>query len=418
MLKKRLLWVGSLESDEEFKIKSKKGYNLASAQVSQKNILLGIEKNTGKVFDSLNGSVLPHYPIYSDKVIEAVKWSHKENAYDISVGYTNKKYINRLTCKKSMIKEAKKWVEEKYNNEELVVLVYSMRSSVMATACKIKKLIPKAKIYLIITDLPQFMDLGESKLKTLLKKIDWIQIKKMQFKFDGFIIYASKMAEFLDIPDNEWILMEGLYDSSEIIQLKENKNKDKKVIMYSGKLDKEYGIEMLLNAFMKIDSYKYELWLTGGGNSEEYIKECAKKDSRIKYFGFLPSRNDVLKKQQEASVLLNMRLPSEIASAYCFPSKLLEYMVTGIPVLSFRIAGIPKEYDDYILFIEDETEESLICAIKKVLEMDEHIRDEIGERARNFVLSEKTTEKQCNRILDFIMKNDMEENYEKSFMGM
>jgi len=404
----RLLWIGCLESEEEFKIKSKKGYNLASAQVSQQNILNGIEGITGLVFDSINGSVLPPYPEYADRIIEEVKWSHRENAYNVSVGYRNEKYINRITCKESMVKAARKWVNERYKNEELIVFAYSMRTPVMATACEIKRLVPNAKIFLIVTDLPQFMDLGQSMLKAFLKKIDFIQISKMQQKFDGFILYAEKMAEFLKIPKNKWILMEGLYDSSElqnynnVIQKHQSK---KKSIMYSGKLDMKYGIDLLLKAFMKIDNQELELWLTGGGNAEEYIRKCSAQDDRIKFYGFLPSRQDVLNKQQECSLLVNMRLPSEPASAYCFPSKLFEYMATGIPVLSFKLQGIPAEYYEHLVIVDNETEESLISTIKSVFDLDNYgEKDKIGQNGREFILEKKTMGKQCNSIWKFVMK--------------
>jgi glycosyltransferase involved in cell wall biosynthesis len=402
---KRLLWIGCLESDEEFKVKSKKGYNLASAQVSQKNILLGLEEITGLIFDSINGSVLPPFPVYADRIVREVTWSHKENAYDVSVGYRNEKFINRLTCKKAMIQAARKWVKEKYNNEELIVFVYSMRSPVMATACEIKNLIPSAKVYLIVTDLPQFMDLGQSKLKSFLKKIDWFQIKKMQQKFDGFILYASKMAKFLGIPDDKWLLMEGLYDASESRVPHMSVSKKRKAIMYSGKLDLQYGIGMLLNAFMKTDNPEYELWFTGGGNAEGYIKECAAKDSRIKFYGFLPSRQDVLNKQQEASLLVNMRLSSEPASAYCFPSKLFEYMATGIPVLSFKLEGIPTDYYEHLVVVENETVDSLMSAINSAFEMDNVTRNKLGQKAREFILAEKNLKVQCSRVWKFVMKD-------------
>lgn len=401
---RRLLWIGCLESDAEFKIKSKKGYNLASAQVSQQNILLGLEKVTGLIFDSINGSVLPPFPAYADRIVGEVTWSHKENAYDVSVRYKNEKIINRLTCKNAMIQAAREWVNEKYKNEELIVFAYSMRSPVMATACEIKKLIPSAKLFLIVTDLPQFMDLRQSKLKAFLKKIDGFQIKKMQQKFDGFILYAAKMAKFLEIPDEQWMLMEGLYDASESNASQISASKSRKAIMYSGKLDLQYGIGMLLNAFMKIDNPELELWFTGGGNSEAYIKECAAKDSRIKFYGFLPSRMDVLNKQLGASLLVNMRLPSEPASAYCFPSKLFEYMATGIPVLSFKLEGIPADYYEHLVIVENETEVSLISAIKSVFEMDNETRNKLGGKARRFILDEKTLRTQCTRIWKFVKK--------------
>lgn len=395
----QILWIGCLESDEEFKIKAKKGYDLASAQVSQKNLLYGIEEVSNTICDSINGSVLPPYPVYKDRLIEPVEWEHKAGAVDISVGYKNDKYINRVNCKKAMIKAADKWCKTRYQGGDVIAFVYSMRSAPMATACRIKEKIPQAKIYLIVTDLPQFMDLGQSRVKAALKKIDWKSIKKMQEKFDGFILYAEKMAEYLGIPDDKWILMEGSYDTSEQVITAGEK---KKAVMYSGKLDEQYGIKMLLDAFMKISAADVELWLTGGGNAESYIKECAKKDTRIKFFGFLPSRQDVLKKQAEASLLINMRLPSEPASGYCFPSKLFEYMATGTPVLSFDIAGIPREYLPHLFIVEEETIEALTKAIDDTMNLDEKSLRDRGNVAHEFILKEKNTKKQCSKIWGFV----------------
>lgn len=395
----QILWIGCLESDEEFTIKAKKGYDLASAQVSQKNLLYGIEEVSGIVCDSINGSVLPPYPVYQDRIIEPVTWEHKPGSIDISVGYKNDKYINRINCKKAMLKAADEWCKTRYKGSDVIVFVYSMRSAPMATACRIKEKIPQAKIYLIITDLPQFMDLGQSRVKAALKKIDWQSIKKMQKKFDGFILYAEKMAEYLEIPSNKWILMEGSYDTAEQITAVKEK---KKAVMYSGKLDEQYGIKMLVDAFMSIQDSDIELWITGGGNTEGYIKACAKKDNRIKFYGFLPSRQDVLQKQAEASLLVNMRLPSELASGYCFPSKLFEYMETGTPVLSFDIAGIPREYLQYLYVVKQETVDALAKAIEETLSLDEASLQEQGNGAREFVINEKNTKTQCSKMWKFV----------------
>ncbi len=395
----QILWIGCLESDEEFTIKAKKGYDLASAQVSQKNLLYGIEEVSGIVCDSINGSVLPPYPVYQDRIIEPVTWEHKPGSMDISVGYKNDKYINRINCKKAMLKAADEWCKTRYKDSDVIVFVYSMRSAPMATACRIKEKIPQAKIYLIITDLPQFMDLGQSRVKAALKKIDWQSIKKMQKKFDGFILYAEKMAEYLEIPSNKWILMEGSYDTAEQITAVKEK---KKAVMYSGKLDEQYGIKMLVAAFMSIQDVDIELWITGGGNTEGYIKACAKKDNRIKFYGFLPSRQDVLQKQAEASLLVNMRLPSEPASGYCFPSKLFEYMATGTPVLSFDIAGIPREYLQHLYVVKQETVDALAKAIEETLSLDEASLQEQGNGAREFVINEKNTKTQCSKMWKFV----------------
>lgn len=398
----QILWIGCWESEEEFKNKANKGYNLASAQVSQQSLISGIEKVSGLTFDSINGSVLPSYPLYADRDVEKIEWNHKPGAYDVSVGYKNDKYINRFNCKKAMLKETDSWIRNRYKKEGLVVFAYSMRSASMAAACKIKRYIPEAKIYLVVSDLPQFMDLGQNRIKAVLKWIDWQSIKKMKNQFNGFILYASKMADFLNISDRKWLLMEGSYEINEREEKQEISRK--RSIMYAGKLDKEYGICMLLEAFMKMSDPNIEIWITGAGNAENYVRECEKKDRRIKFYGFLPSHSEILRKQKEASILVNMRLPSEPASAYCFPSKLFEYMATGVPVLSFRIEGIPVEYYEYLFLIEDENVEAVKQSMELLMNLPAKIREEKGENAKKFILKYKNSFQQCEKIWRWIME--------------
>lgn len=395
----QVLWIGSIDSIEEFKVKAKKGSKSASAQVSQMNLIDGIESVTWRTMDTVNGSVLPHYPLYEDKTINEVVWSRVKDSQDISVGYKNYKYLNRLTCRVSMEKAVDEWINLRYLGGELTVFVYNIRSAPMVTAWRLKKKIPNAKLYLVVPDLPQFMDLGQSHVKAFLKKIDEIIIRRMLKKMDGFILYAARMAEYLKIPKDKWILMEGSIRTEEIPDSEVYTKA--KAIMYSGQLDIQYGIDLLLDAFMTVKDPELELWISGGGNAEELICKCAEQDSRIRYFGFLPTRADVLKKQQEASVLINMRLPSEAASAYCFPSKLFEYLSSGKPVLSFEIDGIPKEYYNYLVKIEQPTVEALVAAIESVVKMSEDERNKIGVEGRQFVLEKKNNIYQAKRICEF-----------------
>ena len=81
----------------------------------------------------------------------------------------------------------------------------------------------------------------------------------------------AKMADFLKLPSEKYLIMEGCCDSNEVNI--NNTVMTKKAIMYSGKLDDAYGIKMLLAAFMQIKDDGLELWLTGGGNAEKYILE-------------------------------------------------------------------------------------------------------------------------------------------------
>ena len=97
-----------------------------------------------------------------------------------------------------------------------------------------------------------------------------------------------------------------------------------------------------------------------------------------------------------------MRLPSEQASAYCFPSKLFEYMVSAVPVISFKLDGIPEDYLEYLIIVEDETEECLVKTIKKALDMSCEERVSIGKRANAFICSQKSNIAQSKLICRFV----------------
>ena len=77
-----------------------------------------------------------------------------------------------------------------YTSDKLDVFVYEMRSACLDAAAQIKKEIPQARIHLIIPDLPCFMDLNMSRVKKVLKQIDWNQMIQRLDCVDDFLPYA------------------------------------------------------------------------------------------------------------------------------------------------------------------------------------------------------------------------------------
>lgn len=100
--------------------------------------------------------------------------------------------------------------------------------------------------------------------------------------------------------------MEGLFDLSSLTEENPGKSADTVSIMYSGVVDMRYGIPELLDAMELLDD-NCELWITGGGNAVPLVRKAAKTDPRIKFFGFLPSRKELLLKQKAATMLISTR---------------------------------------------------------------------------------------------------------------
>lgn len=75
----------------------------------------------------------------------------------------------------------------------------------------------------------------------------------------------------------------------------------------------------------------------------DFVNDCQKKDGRVRSLGFL-DQTSLRSAQMNAIGLLITRDPNEDYVRYSFPSKLIEYMATGTPVITTRLPGIPEEY--------------------------------------------------------------------------
>ncbi len=394
----KYLWLGMGVSEEQERDIVANGGKILSAVVSQTAIVNGL-KAQGVAMDSINAYKLPAYPRYKQRTPPRYEWADAENK-NISVSYLNLKYVSHVTRTVAIKKEARIWAKQ-HKHEEVTVFVYSMHSPLIAGAIEVKKRIPNTKIVLIVPDLPQYMDLGMSRFKKILKAVDWLKLKGQMRWIDRYILYSRHMADFLKLPSGSWTVMEGSFDPSSLVEDVPEKADGTVSVMYSGVVDMRYGIPELLDAMELLDD-NYELWITGGGNAVPLIRQRAEADARIKFFGFLPSRKELLLKQKSATMLISTRRPDEAASKYCFPSKIFEYMISGNPVLSCRIGGIPEEYFEYLVELNDTSPESIAAAVKAAAGMPAEDRAILGERGREFVLNNKSNVFQAKKILDFI----------------
>ncbi len=91
-------------------------------------------------------------------------------------------------------------------------------------------------------------------------------------------------------------------------------------VLYTGRLNRRYGLELLLQAVKEWQDTDVELWLCGSGEMEEEIRSYAAQDPRIRFFGFLP-HEETVRLQRQATVLVNPRTNQGEYTKYSFPSK-------------------------------------------------------------------------------------------------
>ncbi|MDP9194191.1 MAG: glycosyltransferase [Acidobacteriota bacterium] len=172
-------------------------------------------------------------------------------------------------------------------------------------------------------------------------------------------------------------------------------------ILYSGNLSEFRGVGLLLAAFAELEDPRYRLWITGRGDAEPEIRRAANDDSRITYFG-LVERARLHELYAQAAVLVNPLRTHYASARYLFPSKVLEYMASGTPVISTAHADFDAGYREHLFILEDETPPALAHLIERVFAVTSAERGAFGIRAREFVLEKKNWTVQGRRLSAFL----------------
>lgn len=256
------------------------------------------------------------------------------------------------------------------------------------------------KVIGYVADIPQMYHHQTNKRQPLYKRILKSVYSVTSIYYDAYILLSEYMNEHVNAKGKPFVVVEGIVDDSDILKQKEEKeNKDVKAYMYAGGLYEKYGVKMLVDAFRTEKKDNIELWLFGKGELEGYINENA--DERIKFFGY-QENEFVVQKQREASFLINPRPTNEDFTKYSFPSKIMEYMVSGTPVISTKIKSIPAGYWDYIIPIETESIEGIKEVLNKTSKLSEFECERIGRLSRDFVLKNKNGLTQGNKVIQWL----------------
>jgi hypothetical protein len=273
-----------------------------------------------------------------------------------------------------------------------VIVCDVLNISVSAGALLASKITRKKSVG-IVTDLPSMLGNNESivRVNNYINKY-----------FDAYVFLTKQMNKVINKKGKPFVVIEGHVDIK-MINIPNNFN-DKyknKICHYAGKLDKVYGVKTLTEAFIRLRITDVELHLYGRGDYENELIELSKLHSNIKYFGIAP--NDfVVNEQLKSTLLINPRPISEEFTKYSFPSKNMEYIVSGTPILTTKLPGMPKEYYNYVYLIEDESVDGLSLKINEILTKSKVELHEFGLNAKKWALHKKNNVIQGKKVINMI----------------
>ena len=367
-----------------------------AANVHQWNIINGLPVDV----DIINPLFLGNYPsVYRKAFVGRQEWSHKNGSNNISPATVNifgLKQIFRLFNLTHVIRE-----KIKGNKKDTVVVVYSLNTSFLASLRLALIGFKNIPTCLIVPDLPLFYinNAGKSKIYRVLKTLDWKLMLLLSKNVDSFILLTEAMKDKINVADRPYMISEGI---CEIDTTNYNNRIEKNSFTYTGTLDKEFGILDLIRNFLAIAKDDWVLNIAGGGNAKKEVEDISCKDKRVHYCGIL-TNVETKELQRSSRILINPRSSDEEFTKYSFPSKTMEYLKAGRPVIMHKLPGIPSEYDNYITYFENTSDEAIQKGLLTIMEKTDDELNEIGKKGKLFVEREKNSTIQGKRITDFLM---------------
>lgn len=401
----RLLFVTGLyphEYIDDF-IELSNGYIQNAPNVFQWAVIEGLHKNNVN-YEVISLPFLPSFPLNYKKIFTPNgKILLNGNEIGMMLSYCDLIAYKTFSIQRHSEIAIRKWIEKnKEYDGKLIILTYTPYPPFLQAIKSIKRDYPNIIVASIVTDLVDNMmefKSNRSFFKRIQCNIEKRKTKVLYKYIDKFILLSLPMTEKIPEAKNKYIVIEGISAHKEYIS--SNPIDDIQSILYTGTLEDFSGVGYLIRAFRKISNPNVRLIICGAGSLEIMVKEAAMEDNRIIYKGVITRKEAVLL-QSKATLLINPRRPDGEITRFSFPSKTMEYLASGTPMIGYRLEGIPAEYYNYYYTIDDLSEDSLINTIEYVLSLPISELKAKAHSAYDFIINYKSAQVQVKKIIDFI----------------
>ncbi|OYQ70485.1 hypothetical protein B9T10_05805 [Wohlfahrtiimonas chitiniclastica] len=371
-----------------------------AADTLQKNYIRGLVKqNCISHIDIINLPFIGSYPNFFKKLnftppkkIEKFEKFEKVQIHNHSFNnFKGFKNFSRLITLLLSLKNIKA-------KQSDAIICYSMHLPFLLSCYLYKLCNKKVKFYVIIPDLPEYMS-----NKSGITKLFSNTINKLSYfitnRSNGVVFITEQMKNKFkkNLP---YTVIEGISDEQNNINYLKDQpiNINKNFFLYTGTLDKRYGIKDLITAYIAADISDIALVICGEGNQKKFVTTAALQNPNIIYLGQL-DRTSILSLQKQALLLINPRPHSDFTS-FSFPSKIIEYMASGTPVLMYKLHGIPDKYSGY--YYEINSYHDFITKLKIISNLSPIELHNTGEKALNFIQKHTNSDQQVKKLVQLI----------------
>jgi len=397
---KRILFLSSIFSreSEAFFRENSKGATSNANNSFQWSLIKGMEEN-GYIVDVITAPNIGAFPTrFSILNIRRSVFTLDRGGRGISLPWFNMLFIKHFFIYRSLYAEVKKAELSQYE----AVIVYDLYPPFYKIFAFINAKRKSLKIINIVPDIVGMTRGNSSALHRVFDSLSLSIIRRGMNFVNGYVYLTKYMPEKMPIHVQKApsIVIEGICNP-DISQLKDIPRINNKYFFYSGSLDLRHGIGNLIEAYVSAEGIDTELWICGDGDGRETVEAACKHNPTIKYLGQL-SRKEVIKLQASAFLLINPRTSEGEFTKYSFPSKIIEYYLSGRPTFMYELEGIPKEYFDFCFSTNNESIQELSLILKRISSLEEDYLTNMGRNAKDFVLNNKNARIQIQKIFSFI----------------
>ena len=319
-----------------------------------------------------NVSVVSHRPL--------AKGMFNKNSLDsetVTEGKTKFYYTNNKTSKvfkifnevSSIEKTAKEAIED-FLSHDFIIITDTLRLNLLKAAKKIAKLY-NVKIDGMLTDNPLNLSSGSSFIKN--------HLIQQGLNLDGYLSLTSGLLDIYYVNKPSYVF-EGL-----VAEEKEGyKDPIYNYFYFGGSLYERYGVKTLVDAFHK-SNIKSKLVIAGSGPLAEYIEQLAQEDYRILYLSQLSKERNIAYMRNSIANInprpLNTKMDNESV-----PSKLLEYLSIGTPVISTKYPRLYSTFKDDVVWIDGNEIDSMLIALQSydISKQEEYLKKAATARRKVF----------------------------------
>ena len=295
-------------------------------------------------------SVVSHRPLVKGMFRRGYLESDTVSDGKIKFYYTNNRTDKafKLFKEKTTIEKTAKQAIEDFMSNDFIIVTDTLRLNLVKAAKRIGKLYD-AKVVGMLTDNPNNLSTGSSFVKNYL-------IKESS-TLDGYLSLTNGLVEIFNSSIPSYVF-EGLVSEEK----EGNKDPIFNYFYFGGSLYERYGVKTLVDAFHR-SSIKSKLVLAGSGPLAEYIEELSHEDYRILYLSQLSKEKNIAYMRNSIANINPRPLDAKLDNE-SVPSKLLEYLSIGTPVISSKYPKLYSTFRDDVSWIDVNSLEDMKFALE------------------------------------------------------